>query len=107
MKNKNFIFEFKQKITKFEEKIEQSVLEFFEGNKVGTTYQINNYVRNHFAEFEDLYKKSRMKGLYRLRKILRNLWKRGILKRDDCFALSQIGKFIFPSHNWTIVRRVK
>ena len=107
MKNKHFIFEFEQKVTKFEEKIEQSVLQFFEGNNVGSTYQINNYVRNHFFEYENLYKASRVKGLYRLRKILKNLWKRGILKRDNYFGLNQIGKFIFPSHKWTLLRRVK
>lgn len=107
MRNKSFIFEFEQKRTKFEEKLEQSILHFFEENKEGTTYQINNYVRNHFVEFKNLYKESRVKGLYRLRKILKNLWKRGILKRDDYFAIGQIGRFAFPTHNWTLLRRIK
>ena len=103
MENKNFIFEFEQELRKFESRIEQWVLKFFKEHDLGSTYEITNYVKHHYYEFNKLYKQSRTKGLYRIRKVLKRLWKRGILRRSDYFTPGRAGKLVFPTYIWTII----
>lgn len=78
-----FIFEYEQKIREFEEKIEQLILSFFREKKTGTTHEIIDYIRAHFPTFDEVYREAPSKGLYRVRKVLISLQRKGIHRKSE------------------------
>jgi len=99
-----FIFEYEQKIREFEEKIEQLILGFFREKKTGTTHEIVGYIRAHFPTFDEVYRKAPSKGLYRVRKILISLQRKGVLKKSE-LTISQIGKLPFLTYRWSLLKK--
>ena len=79
---RSFIAYFENKLLGFENELRKLILTLFKRKNEATTYEIGDYVCSNSIEFMKLKEYNRIKAWYRLRKILQNLEREGVLRKE-------------------------
>lgn len=100
---KDFISEFNKKLTVFENKLSDQILELFRVNNELTTYDIIWSLESRNTEFSKLYRNSGTKARYRVRKILEIMGNNGLLEKNP--SGNKVENLYFLSYKWSRINK--
>jgi ribosomal protein S19E (S16A) len=100
---KSFILRYEQKIKDFEAKLNKAIFDFLKSKKTCTTNEINEYLKGRHKEYKTLYEGAPAKALYRTKKVLKNLEKKGILKKS--LSGSRVRNLQFLNYRWELIEK--
>jgi hypothetical protein len=90
----------KEEIKKFEESLENKIIEYLK-KKQATTHEIIIYLRGKIKDYGILYSKDSVQARYRVRKVLKKLQMNGLVENPQ-LEPGKEGKLEFLNYKWKL-----